>query len=263
MVKFIHNEQGNKETSEWVNWVPKELASHCEAGWRIRGHMHLPQIILLLLSERKYIILPPSPEELKFPLVPHGGSLFITGHSLGWPLPEMSAPDMMPQIHLPNHQKGGSKRLVWIMRTSHFPYLVFVIKTCLLKHTFPLLSTWKIYGYCIAFHTSALNSANTQAIFLVITDDFSSNLKLSSLALSLWQCLYHLFMQANNDPELCEPLLRGDCFNHLFLFSILEMCLKKKTCKFPPTDYSYHSFGKNKTAAKDVKLNDNRDIKCT
>lgn len=123
-----------------------------------------------------------------------------------------------PKSTSPIYQKGGSKRLVWVMRTSHFPYLVFVIKTCLLKHTFPLLSTWKIYGYCIAFHSSALNSTNTQAIFLVIRDDFSSNLKLSSLALSLWQCLYHLFMQANNDPELCEPLLRGDCFNHLFCF---------------------------------------------
>lgn len=182
MIKFIHNEQGNKETSRWVNWVPKEVASQCEAGWRIRGHLLLPQIILLLLSD---IILPQPPEELKFPLVPHGGSLFITEHSLGWPLPEMRAPDMMPQIHLPNHQKRGSKRLVWVMRTFHFPYLVFVIKTCLLKHTFPLLSTWKIYGYCIAFHISALNSTNTQAIFLVITDDFSSNLKLSSLALTL------------------------------------------------------------------------------
>lgn len=185
MVKFIHNEQGNKETSGWVNWVPKEVTSQCEAGRRIRGHLHLPQIILLPLSKRKYIILPSPPEELKFPLAPHAGSLFITEHSLGWPLPEMRAPDMMPQIHLPNHQKGGSKRLVWVMHTSHFPYLVFVIKTCLLKHTFPLLSTWKIYGYCIAFHISALNSANTQAIFLVITDDFSSNLKLSSLALTL------------------------------------------------------------------------------
>lgn len=185
MVKFIHNEQGNKETSGWVNWVSKEVVSHCEAGWRVRGHLHLPQTILLLLSERKYIILPSPPEEWKFPLACHGGSLFITEHSLGWPLPEMRAPDMMLQIHLPNHQKWGSKRLVWVMHTSHSPYLVFVIKTCLLKHTFPLLSTWKIYGYCIAFHTSALNSTNTQAIFLVITDDFSSNLKLSSLALTL------------------------------------------------------------------------------
>lgn len=47
-----------------------------------------------------------------------------------------------------------------------------------------------------------------------------------------------------------------------FVFNIGDV-FKKKTCKFPPTDYSYHSFGKNKTAAKDVKLNDNRDIKCT
>lgn len=82
---------------------------------------------------------------------------------------------------------GGRKRLasVGVIHSSHFPYLVFVIKTCLLKHTFPLPSTWKIYGYCIAFHISALNSTNTQAICLVITDDFSSNLKLSSLALTL------------------------------------------------------------------------------
>lgn len=185
MVKLIFNEQGNNETSGWVYWVPKQTASQWEAGWRITGHLHLPPNIFLLLSKRKYILLPP-PEELKS-LHPRAGSLFITEHSFSWPLSEMRAPDMRPQIHLPNHQKGGRKRLasVGVIHSSHFPYLVFVIKTCLLKHTFPLPSTWKIYGYCIAFHISALNSTNTQAICLVITDDFSSNLKLSSLALTL------------------------------------------------------------------------------
>lgn len=35
--------------------------------------------------------------------------------------------------------------------SSHLPYLVFVIKTCLLKHIFLLQNTWKKYGDCIAF----------------------------------------------------------------------------------------------------------------
>lgn len=81
---------------------------------------------------------------------------------------------------LPRHQQGDLQGpdYRFVLCSSHLPYLVFIIKTCLLKHTFLLPNTWKIYDCCVAFCISVLNSVNTQVIFFVITDDFSSSLKL-------------------------------------------------------------------------------------
>lgn len=185
MIKPIHNEQGNKEHQDGVYWVPKEAASQCEASWGIIGHLHLPQVILLLLSKRSHIT-----ATIRRTEIPSGPPCWVTFHQRT--LLAASAWNENPWHDAPNLplqslEVGWCKRLVtvWVMHSSHFPYLVFVIKTCLLKHRFPLPRAWKIYGYCIVFHISALNSRNTQAIFLVITDDFSSNLKLSSLTLTL------------------------------------------------------------------------------
>lgn len=151
----------------------------------IYGHMHLPQITFPLPSKSKHTVLHSWSEEwiCLFFHVGVTGSL-ISAFLLAsvWnenPWPDGRAP-------LSRHQQGNRQEMkVWLMHSSHLPNLISAIKTCLLQHIFLLPNTWKIYEYCIAFHIFILNPMNTQVIFLVITDESSGNLQLSSLALFL------------------------------------------------------------------------------
>ena len=140
------------------------------------------------------------------------------------------------------------------MHSSHLLYLVFITKTCLLKHTFLLPNIWKICDYYRDFYIWALNSMNTQVISLMITDDFSSNPKLSSLTLILTVSTLSFFMQAKNYSEMCQLWLR-DWFNHLLCFSILKMYKKKQkfSLKITITTTSGREWVAGRTAAPDVK----------
>lgn len=158
--------------------------------------------MFLLPSKSKHTVLTTFiVRRVEFAFFPCGVTLSWV--SFNWPLSEMKAPDLMTQARYPIICGGICRHLtkVWAMSSSHLPYLVFVIKTCLLKHMFLLPNIWKIYDYGEAFYISVMNSVNTQVISLLITDDFSSNLKLSSLTLILTVSTGSFFTHANNYSE--------------------------------------------------------------
>lgn len=148
--------------------------------------------------------------------------------SFNWPLSAMRAPDMMVQTHLSNHQQGNLQETkVGVMHSSHLPNLISAIKTCLLKHVFLLPNIWKIYEYCIAFHILVLNSRNTQVIFLVIIQDSTDNLKLSSLTVILTVSV--LFFYANEQLLWkCVSYNSEIALTICFVFNIGYMHKKEK-----------------------------------
>lgn len=164
-----------------------------------------PKITFLLPSKSKHTILHSLSEEcLCVPPPPQvGGSLQVKEVSFKWTPSGVEAPDLMAWTISPIILRKICMKLTttWIICSSHLPYLVFIIKTCLLKYTFLLPNTWKIYDFCIAFYISVQNSMNTLVIFRVITEDFSSNLKLSPLSLILAVSVLSFLLPANNYSE--------------------------------------------------------------